>query len=178
MRHIPADARGFTIIELMIVVAIVGILAAVAIPNFLDYQYKAKSAEVSVNMGSMRQCQLHWIAFNDTFWEPTAPIPNAVPGARSVPWPHWSSNPVAKEYHDFGFRPEGRVYFQYDMLIDAEGLAYTSAARADLDGDGLFQIWAYAHPAETADGMVFAECPFDNCEVSKPHDLQRVTPYN
>jgi|RhiMetdeSRZDD1v2_1073273.scaffolds.fasta_scaffold485632_2 type IV pilus assembly protein PilA len=47
------DEQGFTLIELMIVVAILGILAAIAIPNFNAYQMKSKQSEAKVGLGAI-----------------------------------------------------------------------------------------------------------------------------
>ncbi|MDX2008812.1 MAG: prepilin-type N-terminal cleavage/methylation domain-containing protein [Myxococcaceae bacterium] len=50
-------ATGFTLIELMIVVAIIGILAAIAIPNFVRFQAKGKQSEVNANLKAIFTAQ-------------------------------------------------------------------------------------------------------------------------
>jgi len=48
--------QGFTLIELMIVVAIIGILAAVALPAYQDYTRRAKASEIVLAASSARTC--------------------------------------------------------------------------------------------------------------------------
>ncbi|MBI5494095.1 MAG: prepilin-type N-terminal cleavage/methylation domain-containing protein [Deltaproteobacteria bacterium] len=64
MSALKKIAKGFTLIELMIVVAIIGILAAIAIPNFLKFQCKAKQTEAKTGLKAVYTTQL---AYNGEF---------------------------------------------------------------------------------------------------------------
>jgi type IV pilus assembly protein PilA len=59
--------RGFTLVELMIVVAIVGILAALAIPNFIRFQARSKQAEAKSNLKAIYTGQRAFHADRDAY---------------------------------------------------------------------------------------------------------------
>jgi type IV pilus assembly protein PilA len=60
-------SKGFTLIELMIVVAIIGILAAIAIPNFIKFQARSKQGEAKANLKSFFTAQKSFIQEKDRY---------------------------------------------------------------------------------------------------------------
>lgn len=134
-----ARLQGFTILELMIVVFIVGVLAAVAIPTYQSYQLRSKSAEGKVNLGAIRVLEDAHFSEKNQFLA-IAPEPAVIPGAVATPFSATSG------FANLGFAPEGRVYFSYGVTVTADGAGFTADAGADIDDDGFVQFWGFAKP--------------------------------
>jgi len=124
----------------MIAVAIVGVLASVAIPLFTRYQNKAKTAEVKANLGAIRVAEEAYFSERGTFIA-ADPEPLLIPGSTAT---YFDS--LAGGYASLGWRPEGQVYFSYSVATGPDATGYTADAAADIDGDGLVQVWGYAKP--------------------------------
>lgn len=58
---------GFTLVELMVVVAIIGLLSAVAIPNFKKYQAKAKTSEAKLQLSALYTGMQSWYSDFDNY---------------------------------------------------------------------------------------------------------------
>lgn len=153
--------RGFTLVELMIVVAIIGILAALAIYGVRRYIANSKTGEATSSLGAMRKGLLaHWEeegmapsvlglgASAEKSQQLCASAANPVPanlsdvGGRkyqSAPSEWSGSAETAVGWGCMRFSMESPQYFQYDYQSvggSDPGNTYSAYAYGDLDGDG------------------------------------------
>ena len=63
----PHGHKGFTLLEVMIVCVIVGILAAIALPNYADYVKRSKIIEATSGLSDLRQGMEQWFLDNRTY---------------------------------------------------------------------------------------------------------------
>jgi len=143
-------SRSFTLVELMIVVAIIGVLAAVTGPRFIEMQYKYKRAEVPSNVDGLAVAAAGYEAVYGAVPTVIATHPRSIPDKTAV---HWTAGSI---FDELGWRPDGAVRGVYGLEGpswggggggDGGGDDYGFVARGacDVDADG--EMAAYLRPS-------------------------------
>ena len=153
-------SRGFTLVELMIVVVILGVLAAVAVAAFTRYVKRSKAAEASTNLGAIYHAEVTYYDHSGERYEESGFVtideltPNDSPGSAKYPAnvALWTAR---EDWAALGFALATAHYYAY--MVDGpgggggEGMptlgpgdAFTARAIGNLDGDAVQSTYSVA----------------------------------
>jgi prepilin-type N-terminal cleavage/methylation domain-containing protein len=144
-------APGFTLVEVMVVAAMIAALASIAIPVFHKLSLRAKAAERVTVMGHIKKALVDYYVQNGTsapaasggvvvagFNPPMPPLPSKRAMQTNLPgWNTYFSAPGGGS--SLPVEIAGGVYYSYDFRVQeaAAGSAFQIFAAGDLDGDGV-----------------------------------------
>ena len=130
-RYSVHNQKGFSLTELMIVVAIIGILLTVAVPNFLKYQAKAKQTEARSNLTALHTAEIAYFAENNGYIDDFNAIGFGVSGSSQ------------RYYYELGNAslgtvPPGCTASTLDVVT---ATSFTAVAIGNIDGDPTCDVW-------------------------------------
>ena len=153
--------EGFTLLELMTVVAMLGVLAAIALPSYSAYMRRSKASEVTTNLNSMFKAVLNYYAMERSSQGSGGGAAGRciVDDATPSPFdPRVSKQPFVPDarFRAIGFSIPDLVFFSYGLYSVRGTLAgdcaettpniavYTLYAFGDLDGDNVLSTYELA----------------------------------
>ena len=134
MLRFHRKSKGFTLIELMIVVAIIGILAAIAIPRFANLIDRAREARTQGNLGAIRSAMAIHYGATDGTWPATiaALVPTYIDAVPTVLLP--SAMGHAETANEIAVAGDDGLWF-YDFAAAIGGVVNVNCNHVDSGGD-------------------------------------------
>lgn len=129
--------QGFTLIELMISVAIIGILSGIAIPTFLHMQTRARRSEVFINLKGIAVAEITYEELYDDYVA-CAVSPTTALDRSAHPW-----QPLETGWSDLEWEPDGfvRCHYRVQEFTNSNGTWVRVVGTCDLDNDNLIATW-------------------------------------
>ena len=107
------ETKGFSLVELAIIVLIIGIIASISIPLYLGYRKKAITIEAGTNLIALYRYQINYFAEYDNF---------------------------ASDLSALGFFPQSNKYYEYE-ITESSQTGFTARASANIDNDPVLDVW-------------------------------------
>ncbi len=136
------ESKGFSLTNIVIIISILTILAAIAIPSFMRSHSGCRTSEASGNLSAIRTAQESYHAENGVYVECKPSPPDG--GISSTP-ARWID---AGGFTETGFEPDGDVRYQYEVTVSNDGQSFTATAKGDLDDDGEQAIYTVSKESE------------------------------
>jgi len=161
--------RGFTLIELMIVVAIIGILAAVAIPAFMDYMKRSKKTEAALQLNKIGKNAKRVYSESSSYTVGSGAQLPAKPGAGGCcggPNNHCAAVPASFAadaiWKALDFQVDEDTLFFYDYTGAAA--TFTAKATGDHDCDNTEIVYTLSGTATNGNPAVLLTEPAPNSD--------------
>ena len=152
--------NGFTIVELLVVVAIIGVLAAISGPAFVRFIRISRTAEATTTLRKLYDGETNYF-LNEQFdrngntvtaqFVDCGPMPSLPPGTNKG-LGDWR----AECWLDLSFAQDGPVFYSYSTLADgvSTSSSFTVRAEGDLDGDNIYSLFERTGFINSATGEI------------------------